>query len=95
MRSTVSSDRYHDLTTRAMKVTAQTPSAFSIDTSIQMLNSDCFCISLDTDALRAALESEIDQPGLFNLVQQRCPYLFAGRPVFLSHEHMTPRSITE
>jgi len=59
-----------------------------IDASIEVLNSDCFCISLDTAALRAALESEIGQPGLFDLVQQRCPYLFAARPVFVSHKHM-------
>src|SRR5665647_144471 len=56
--------------------------------SVESLNSDCFCISLDTDALRVALESEIGQPGLFNLVQQRCPYLFAARPVFVSQAHM-------
>jgi hypothetical protein len=56
--------------------------------SIEALNSDCFCISLDTEALRRALESKIGQPGLFNLVQQRCPYLFAARPVFVSHDHM-------
>ncbi len=56
--------------------------------SVETLNSDCFCISLDTDALRVALESGIGQPGLFDLVQQRCPYLFAARPVFVSHAHM-------
>ncbi|MDQ6679442.1 MAG: hypothetical protein M3Y67_00560 [Pseudomonadota bacterium] len=55
--------------------------------SIEALNSDCFCISLDHEALRSALESEIGQPGLFDLVQQRCPNLFAARPVFLSHAH--------
>lgn len=55
---------------------------------IERLNSDCFCISLDTDALRAALASEIGQPSLFDLVQQRCPYLFAARQVFVSHQHM-------
>ncbi len=55
---------------------------------MELLNSECFCISLDTSALRQALESEIGEPGLFDLIQQRCPYLFATRPVFLSHEHM-------
>ncbi|MEO8728033.1 MAG: hypothetical protein ABI410_01565 [Rhodoferax sp.] len=57
-------------------------------TSIEVLNNECFCISLDTSALRRALESEIGEPGLFDLIQQRCPYLFATRPVFLSQEHM-------
>jgi len=54
---------------------------------MEALNSECFCISLDTAALRQALESEIGEPGLFNLIEQRCPYLFATRPVFLSREH--------
>lgn len=56
--------------------------------SVESLNSDCFCISLDRAALRVALESSIGQPGLFELVRQRCPYLFAARPVFVSHAHM-------
>jgi hypothetical protein len=61
-------------------------------TSTEVLNSECFCISLDTSALRQALESELGQPGLFDLIQQRCPYLFAARPVFLSPEHMVRMS---
>ena len=56
--------------------------------SIEILNSECFCISLDTKALKHALESEIGQPGLFDLIQQRCPYLFATRPVFVSQANM-------
>lgn len=55
---------------------------------IESLNSGCFCISLDERALHRALESEIGQPGLFALVQERCPYLFAARPVFVSQAHM-------
>jgi len=56
-------------------------------TSIEVLNSECFCISLDALALRQALESEIGEPDLFDMIQNRCPYLFATRPVFLSHDH--------
>ena len=56
-------------------------------TSMTVLNSECFCISLDSAALRQALESEIGEPGLFDLIQRRCPYLFGTRPVFLSREH--------
>lgn len=52
--------------------------------SIETLNSRCFCISLDSEALRRALESTLGQPGLFELVQQRCPYLFAAHPVFIA-----------
>lgn len=56
--------------------------------SIETLNSQCFCISLDTKALREALESTLGQAGLFELVQQRCPYLFAGHPVFIAPAHL-------
>ena len=56
--------------------------------SIQVLNSECFCISLDTEALRRALQSEIGQPDLFDLVRERCPYLFAARPVFVLKAHL-------
>lgn len=55
---------------------------------IGMLNSDCFCISLDEGALRAALESELGQPEMFDLLQSRCPTIFAARPVFISQTHM-------
>lgn len=66
----------------AFNVTVPSPS------SMELLNSECFCISLDPAALRRALESEIGQVGLFELIQERCPYLFATSPVFLSREHM-------
>ncbi len=54
------------------------------DGAIERLNRDCFCISLDAGALARALESELGEPGLFELVRERCPFLFAERPVFLS-----------
>jgi hypothetical protein len=54
---------------------------------IEVLNSECFCISLDTEALRQAFESEIGEPGLSDLVAERCPNLFAARPVFVSDAH--------
>lgn len=47
-------------------------------------NSACFCVSLDEEALRAALNTQLGQPDIAELVRQRCPYLFAARPVFLS-----------
>ena len=56
--------------------------------SIQALNSECFCISLDTEALRRALQAEMGPPDLFDLVGERCPYLFAARPVFVLKSHM-------
>ena len=48
------------------------------------LNSHCFCVSLDQDALRDALASELGSPQLLALVEERCPYLFSARPVFIS-----------
>lgn len=62
--------------------------------SMELLNSEYFCISLDASALRQALESEIGEPGLFELIQPRCPYLFATRPFFLSHEHARRMALT-
>lgn len=54
----------------------------------EALNSGCFCISLDQAALRHAVESELGAPGLLALIEERCPYLFAARPVFISTDHM-------
>lgn len=70
-----------------------TPPALSPETleasAIEALNNRCFCISLSEQALRAALESEIGQPGLLELIRERCPYLFAALPVFVSEDHLT------
>ena len=49
-----------------------------------MLNSACFCFSLDQSALARALDSELGQPGLSEMVRQRCPFLFAALPVFVA-----------
>lgn len=50
----------------------------------ERLNSKCFCISLDSDALRQALVAELGSPDLLALVEERCPYLFSAQPVFVS-----------
>jgi len=58
----------------------------------ESLNSECFCITLDTDALRRALQSQLQQPDLYALIEERCPHLFAARPVFITQaqrERMT------
>lgn len=55
-----------------------------VDSPIDVLNSACFCVSLDTDALARALDSELGQPGLAAMVRQRCPFLFAAQPVFVA-----------
>lgn len=54
-------------------------------TVTERLNSECFCVSLDQAALRDALAFELGSPELLALVEERCPYLFSARPVFISH----------
>ena len=50
----------------------------------ERMNAACFCISLDQDVLRAALEDQLGSAALVALVEQRCPYLFSAMPVFVS-----------
>ncbi len=50
----------------------------------ERLNSHCFCVSLDAAALRNALVEELGSKELVTLVEERCPYLFSARPVFIS-----------
>ena len=49
----------------------------------ETLNRACCCLSLDKDALAQALDSELGEPGLFEMVRLRCPFLFAALPVFI------------
>ncbi|MEO8802301.1 MAG: hypothetical protein ABI304_13105 [Rudaea sp.] len=55
--------------------------------AIESLNSDCFCITLDPTSLRRALQSQLQHPDLFDLIQTRCPHLFAANPVFITPVH--------
>ena len=54
---------------------------------IETLNRDCFCVSLDPDALRRAIEADPAARGLHRLIEERCPHLFAALPVFVSRRH--------
>lgn len=60
------------------------PSVEARLSAIESLNNECFCLSLDQAALARALDSELGQPGLSEMVSQRCPYLFAAQPVFVA-----------
>jgi hypothetical protein len=53
---------------------------------IETLNSECFCVSLDPEALRRALEADPAARGLARLIEERCPNLFAALPVFVSRQ---------
>ena len=51
-------------------------------------NRECFCISLDEQALRRSMAAEIGDPTLFEWVQGRLPSMFSARPVVLSQAQM-------
>lgn len=50
----------------------------------ERLNAECFCMGLDHDALRQAIHARAGEDGLAALLEERCPYVFASRPVFVS-----------
>jgi hypothetical protein len=50
---------------------------------VEALNAGCFCAAVDEDGLRTALEAELGSPELHDLVRERCPHVFAARPVFV------------
>lgn len=52
----------------------------------ERLNSKCFCITLNDDALRQSMTTALGSPALAELVEERCPYLFSARPVFISDD---------
>jgi hypothetical protein len=55
---------------------------------IETLNADCFCVSLDAEALKRTIESDPAARGLSGLIAERCPHLFAALPVFVARKHL-------
>jgi hypothetical protein len=53
-----------------------------LDQDPERLNAECFCLSLDAEALRGALQSETRDPILYKVLESRCPEVFSARPVF-------------
>jgi hypothetical protein len=47
-------------------------------------NRECFCVSLDQQALARSMAADIGDAAMFDLVQDRLPSLFSARPVVLS-----------
>lgn len=47
------------------------------------LNRSCFCVTLDRQALRDALQAEAGDPGFFAAYLEPRPHLFSNLPVFL------------
>lgn len=56
--------------------------------AVELLNQECFCLSLDQNALAHALDSELGTAALSTMVRQRCPYLFASQPVFVAAQQI-------
>jgi hypothetical protein len=52
------------------------------------LNAHCFCISLDHEALELAFHKEVGDDTVYQLVQERCPHLFAAHPVFIDKQRV-------
>jgi len=50
------------------------------------LNRDCFCATLDRDALAEALRRELDDAAFFSTLIATRPHLFSATPVFLPRE---------
>lgn len=50
----------------------------------ERLNSNCFCITLDKDALDARLAAGLGSAALLALFREHYPTLFSARPVFIS-----------
>ena len=69
---------------RTVNTALPPPPPEALHSAADLLNSVCFCFSLDAQALARALDTELGQPGLSELVRQRCPYLFAALPVFVA-----------
>ena len=55
---------------------------------VEAFNRDCFCLTLDQEALTLALDSQVGQPDLAEMVRQRCPYVFAAQPVFVAQAQL-------
>jgi hypothetical protein len=56
---------------------------------IERLNKECFCITLDSDALREELEREIGNAELSVSLEKTHPHLFSTAPLFMSQADLS------
>ena len=54
----------------------------------ESLNSRCFCISLDVNALKREFETDLETRRVYAMIVEKCPHLFAAMPVFVSRRHL-------
>lgn len=55
----------------------------------EVLNRQCFCITLERDVLRAAIRAEAGDADLTDVLLARRPHLFSDTPVFLANRDLT------
>ena len=55
---------------------------------VESLNGKCFCISLDADTLMREFDTDPETHGLYQLMRERSPFMFAAMPVFVSRTHL-------
>ena len=55
---------------------------------VESLNSDCFCVSLDAEALKREFETASDTRNVYPLILDKYPHMFAAMPVFVSRRHL-------
>ena len=56
---------------------------------IEWLNTDCFCITVDADALQRELDADAATRGLYESLRQTHAYLFSHAPIFVSRDNVT------
>ncbi|HEY5612753.1 MAG TPA: hypothetical protein VIK70_04090 [Lysobacter sp.] len=56
--------------------------------SVEALNRECFCLSVDRPALHAALEAVLGAQGLPAALAQSHPHLFSALPVYVARRHI-------
>lgn len=61
-----------------------TDDAPSVSDRDAVLNSGCFCVTLDSDRLLTAIQAEAPEPDLAAALLAARPHLFAAMPVFLA-----------
>jgi hypothetical protein len=57
-------------------------------TFLDALNSECFCVSLDPEALQESIEADPAARGMHRLILERSPHLFAALPVYVSRHQI-------
>ena len=55
---------------------------------IEQLNTDCFCVTVDPEALRRELDADAATRGLYDRLSESHAYLFAHAPIFVSRANV-------